>query len=90
MTKFFSKCVKSDVFTGALANREFIQDGSIGLVFYKGSHFIGVEICGICSAQMFHINPKTKNEQKMNKYFIERYVNNCIDPELLMNQLFSK
>ena len=90
MTKFFSKCVKNNIFTGNLATKELTNQGYVGLVFYKGIHVINVEICGICSAQMFYLNPTSKKQEKLNKFFIERYINNSINPELLMNQLFSK
>lgn len=85
-----TQCVKPNIFGGSIFEKEFLQFGSIILKFIKMQNCIFVELGGITSVQSYVFNPTTKKQQKMNQFFIERYVNNCIDPELLMNQLFSK
>lgn len=90
MEKYFSKCINSEIFSGRIANREFIELGYIGLTFHKNSQFIYVDVCGRTSSKMFYLNPITKKQEKNNKSFIEKYINNCVNSDDLKNQLFSK
>lgn len=85
-----TQCVKPNVFKGAIIEKELLQNGSIRLKFTKMGSRIFVELGGITSVQSYVFNPTTKKQQKMNQFFIERYVKNSISSKQLIEKLFSK
>jgi len=68
---------KPNFSTGVMAQREFDQFGKIGITFHVNQKTIGASISGIEITAMFQRNPKTISQQKMNVWFVERYILNC-------------
>jgi hypothetical protein len=68
---------KPNFSTGVFAQREFDQFGKIGITFHVNQNMIGATICGFEITATFQRNPKTISQQKMNVWFVERYILNC-------------
>ncbi len=80
---FTGICTKKEKFQGNAIQKDFDFLGKHYVKFGKslnkksGKFFIGVEVSGFLSKCIFTSNPKNKNEEQMNDYFINKYLIPC-------------
>lgn len=86
--KISSFTTQPNHFTGAVANKDLANWGKIHINFYVKQKTIGVEVAGFCSTFEYVLNPKNQKQQRLNEYFLERYILPCHNAEELLNILF--
>lgn len=89
LKKISSFTTKPNHFTGAVANLDMARSGKIQVDFFIGQKTIGVEVAGFCSAFYFVFNPKNQKEQRLNQYFLERYIFPCHNAEDLISEMIN-
>lgn len=85
MTLVLTKSADPSISTGSVAQKDFLNYGSIGVTFYKSSHIVGVEIAGFMSQSVYYLNP-TEKQKRTNSLFIEKYVNKCVNPQEILSK----
>lgn len=87
MKKVITKSFDKSISTGAVTQLDFSRWGHVYVTFLVNKATIGVEISGFCSKSVYYINPKNTREREINSWFVERYVNKCLDPQELKGQI---
>lgn len=86
--KVSTKSTDNSISTGLVAQKDLLMNGFINVNFYKSHMTIGVEVAGFSNDFiMYYNNPKNQKQRKMNQLFVDNYVNKCINPSDIINQL---